>query len=63
VSTASVTVSQVVIRRLRDMLEFVERLGRWYEQMVKLSRIQIGALMKLGSGFTRLIERGVAKDR
>jgi hypothetical protein len=63
VSTASVTVSQVVIRRLRDMLEFVERLGRWYEQMVKLSRIQIGALMKLGSGITRLIERGVAKDR
>jgi len=58
-----IAVSQVVIKRLRDMLEFVERLSRWYEQMLKLSRIQIGVLMKLGSGITRLLERGVAKDK
>ena len=56
-------VSPVVVKRLRDMLEFVERLSRWYEQMLKLSRLQIGALMRLGSGITRLLDRRVAKDK
>jgi DNA-binding transcriptional regulator GbsR (MarR family) len=50
-------VSPVVVRRLADMLEFVERAGRWYEQMLKLSSAQIAALMKLGSGIVRLLER------
>jgi DNA-binding transcriptional regulator GbsR (MarR family) len=49
-------VSPVVVRRLADMLEFVERAGRWYEQMLKLSSTQIAALMKLGSGIVRLLE-------
>jgi DNA-binding transcriptional regulator GbsR (MarR family) len=51
------SVSPVVVRRLADMLEFVERAGRWYEQMLKLSSTQIAALMKLGSGIVRLLER------
>jgi DNA-binding transcriptional regulator GbsR (MarR family) len=58
-----VAVSPVVAKRLRDMLEFVERLSRWYEQMLKLSRMQIAALMKLGSGITRLLERSAPRDR
>jgi DNA-binding transcriptional regulator GbsR (MarR family) len=58
-----VAVSPVVAKRLRDMLEFVERLSRWYEQMLKLSRPQIGALIKLGAGITRLLERGAAKSK
>ncbi len=58
-----VAVSQVAIKRLRDMLEFVERLSRWYEQMLKLSRIQIGALMRLGGGITRLLERSAPRDK
>jgi DNA-binding transcriptional regulator GbsR (MarR family) len=56
-------VSPVVVKRLRDMLEFVERLSRWYEQMLKLSRVQIGALMKLGSGITRLLNRSAPRDK
>jgi DNA-binding transcriptional regulator GbsR (MarR family) len=56
-------VSPVVARRLRDMLEFVERAGRWYEQMLKLTRTQIGALMKLGSGIVRLLDRGAGRER
>jgi DNA-binding transcriptional regulator GbsR (MarR family) len=51
------SVSPVVVRRLADMLAFVERAGRWYEQMLKLSSTQVAALMKLGSGIVRLLER------
>ncbi len=56
-------ISPVAAKRLRDMLEFVERLSRWYEQMIKLSRAQIGARLKLGGGIGRLLSRGTAKDR
>ena len=49
--------SPVVVRRLSEMLEFVERAGRWYEQMLRLSSVQIATLMKLGSGVVRLLER------
>lgn len=55
-------VSPVVARRLREMLEFVERASRWYEQMLKLSRGQIATLMKLGGGIIRLLDR-TARDR
>jgi len=56
-------VSPVVAKRLRDMLEFVERASRWYEQMLKLSRTQIGALMKLGGGIARLLDRAATRDK
>jgi DNA-binding transcriptional regulator GbsR (MarR family) len=48
--------------RLRDMLEFVERTSRWYEQMIALPRSKIAMLMKLGGGVVRLLDRG-AKNR
>jgi DNA-binding transcriptional regulator GbsR (MarR family) len=54
-------VSPVVARRLREMLDFVERTGRWYEQMIRLPRAQIQTLMKLGSGVVRLLDRGGSK--
>jgi DNA-binding transcriptional regulator GbsR (MarR family) len=54
-------VSAAVVRRLGDMLEFVERIFRWYEQMAKLSRPQLSAMLKLGRGITRLL--GSAKDK
>ena len=38
-------VSPVVERRLREMLDFVERTGRWYEQMMQLPAAQVSALM------------------
>jgi DNA-binding transcriptional regulator GbsR (MarR family) len=54
-------VNPVVTRRLREMLEFVERTSRWYEQMIRLPRAQITALMKLGAGVVRLLDRGGSK--
>jgi DNA-binding transcriptional regulator GbsR (MarR family) len=54
-------VSPAVVRRLADMLEFVERVSRWHDQMMKLSRTQLSALLKLGRGITRVL--GGAKDR
>ena len=52
------TLSPVVVRRLKAMLDFVERISRWYEQMSKLSRTQLATVMKLGSGIVRLLDRG-----
>jgi hypothetical protein len=45
------------------MLAFVERLARWYEQMLSLPRNQIAALMKLGTGIVRFLERRAARRR
>ena len=53
--------SPVVTRRLREMLDFVERTSRWYEQMIRLPRAQITSLMKLGAGVVRLLDRGGSK--
>src|SRR5580704_4675789 len=44
------SVDPVVQLRLREMLEFIERISRWYEQMIALPRSTIVALMKMGSG-------------
>jgi DNA-binding transcriptional regulator GbsR (MarR family) len=44
--------------RLRDMLDFVESTGRWYEQMIALPRSKIAMLVKLGGGVARLLDRG-----
>lgn len=52
------TLSPVIVRRLKAMLDFVERISRWYEQMSKLSRTQLATVMKLGSGIVRLLDRG-----
>jgi len=53
--------SPLVTRRLREMLDFVERTSRWYEQMIRLPRVQITALMKLGAGVVRLLDRGSSR--
>jgi len=52
------SVDPVATKRLREMLEFVERTGRWYEQMLKLPKSQIAMLMKLGGGIASLLKRG-----
>ncbi len=56
-------VSPVATRRLREMLDFVERTGRWYEQMIRLPKAQMQTLMKLGSGVVRLLDRGSKRGR
>ena len=57
------SVDPVVQLRLREMLDFVERLSRWYDQMIVLPRSKIATLMKLGGGIARLLDRGGKKGR
>jgi len=57
------SVDPVVQLRLREMLDFVERLSRWYEQMIALPRSSIVTLIKLGGGIARLLDRGGRKSR
>jgi hypothetical protein len=45
------------------MLDFVERLSRWYDQMIALPRSKITTLMKLGGGIARLLDRSGKKGR
>ena len=56
-------VDPVVQLRLREMLDFVERLSRWYDQMIALPRSKITTLIKLGSGIARLLDRGGKRGR
>jgi len=56
-------VDPVVQLRLREMLDFVERLSRWYDQMIALPRSSIVTLIKLGGGIARLLDRGGRKSR
>jgi DNA-binding transcriptional regulator GbsR (MarR family) len=57
------SVDPVVQLRLREMLDFVERLSRWYDQMIALPRSKITTLMKLGSGVARLLDRSGKRGR
>jgi DNA-binding transcriptional regulator GbsR (MarR family) len=57
-TSADKNVSGVVVSRLKEMLEFVDRSSRWYEQMLVLPRPQLSALMKMGGGVARFLGRG-----
>src|ERR1700735_2768618 len=56
-------VDPVVQLRLREMLEFIERISRWYDQMIVMPRSTIVALMKMGGGIARLWDRGGKRSR
>jgi DNA-binding transcriptional regulator GbsR (MarR family) len=56
-------VDPVVQLRLREMLDFIERISRWYDQMIALPRSTIATLMKLGGGIARLLDRGRNRNR
>ena len=57
------SVDPAVQLRLREMLDFVERLSRWYDQMIALPRSKIITLMKLGGGIARLLDRSGKRGR
>jgi DNA-binding transcriptional regulator GbsR (MarR family) len=57
------SVDPVVQLRLREMLDFVERISRWYDQMIALPRSTMVTLIKLGGGIARLLDRGGKKSR
>jgi DNA-binding transcriptional regulator GbsR (MarR family) len=58
-ASADKRVSEVAVGRLKEMLDFVDRSSRWYDQMLALPRSQVTALMKMGSGIARFLGRGV----
>lgn len=49
--------------RLEEMLSFVEKLGQWYLQMLSLPKTQVIALMKLGTGIVRFLDRRIVRRR
>ena len=54
-------ISPVAMERLTEMLEFVETVNRWYEQMLGIPRDRLVALIKMGSKVVNLISVGQRK--
>ena len=46
-----------VRRRLATMLDFVERIGAWHDDVLALDRAQLAAVLRLGAGIARLLPR------
>lgn len=55
--------SPVTHERLRAMLEFVDGVGRWYDDMLRLPRTQALALLRLGAGIVRYLPGKKPKSR
>jgi DNA-binding transcriptional regulator GbsR (MarR family) len=45
----------VAAKRLKDMLGFVETLDRWHEQMFRVPKPKLAALMRLGTRIVNLL--------
>jgi len=61
---ADPALSPVVGRRLEAMLDFVERLGDWHDDILALPKAQVTRLLKLGAGIARFLPgKGAAERR
>jgi DNA-binding transcriptional regulator GbsR (MarR family) len=60
---ADAALSPVVHRRLAAMLEFVDRVGAWQDDVLRLPKAQVTTLMKLGAGIARLLPGKAAQPR
>ena len=47
--------SPVAHARLSEMLEFVDTVSRWYDEMLRLPKPQAQALLKIGAGVVRFL--------
>lgn len=52
------SVHPVAARRLEEMLEFIETLDGWYEQMLTVPRPKLVALIRMGSKVVNLLTMG-----
>jgi DNA-binding transcriptional regulator GbsR (MarR family) len=55
------SVNPVVGRRLRDMLDFVETMERWYAQILTVPRPKLAALIRLGAKVVNFLPSGRKK--
>lgn len=51
-------VSEAARAKLAGMLDFVTTMSRWHDEMLKVPKPALMALIKMGSGITRLINWG-----
>jgi DNA-binding transcriptional regulator GbsR (MarR family) len=52
------TVHPVARQRLKEMLDFVETMDRWYAEMITIPKPKMAALIRLGSRIVRLLSFG-----
>ncbi len=50
-------IGPVGLQRLRDMLEFMASLDRFYDQMLSVPKPMLARLVKLGAGITKFLTR------
>jgi len=55
-------ISPAAMKRLADMLDFVETVSRWYEQMLGVPKAKLVGLIKLGARVAALLPSGKARD-
>jgi DNA-binding transcriptional regulator GbsR (MarR family) len=48
-------ISPVAMKRLTDMLEFVETTSRWYDQMLRVPKNKLAALIRMGSKVVNIL--------
>ena len=54
-------ISPVAMKRLAGMLEFVETINRWYEQMLRVPKAKLAALIRMGSKVVNILAPGGRK--
>src|SRR5262249_19085316 len=52
------TIHPIARKRLKEMLDFVETMDRWYAQMIEVPKPKIAALIRLGARIVRLLSVG-----
>lgn len=55
-------ISPVAINRLKEMLDFVDTVNRWYDQMLRVPKGKLVALIKMGSKVVRILVPGGKKE-
>lgn len=51
-------VDPVALARLQEMLNFIESINRWYEQMLRVPKSHLSTLIKMGDKVTKLVSLG-----
>ena len=55
-------ISPAAMKRLADMLDFVETVSRWYDQMLGVPKSKLVALIKMGAKVAAVLPLGRKKE-